>query len=173
MHRRSFITTLAATGLTAGAARAEGRDILQQGDPRPVRLQIGGGFVTVQRLVVADSRRAFGIDWTGGAPVFDENRVDLSGLGGLFRKPFRTRWVEAQPLGEVTLNGETLVARVADSGPYLGAQTTLGAGNLSWDLPGRLAALSIVPQGGRPAGALRMGDDGRLLIALPQAQPAF
>ena len=178
MHRRSFLTALAACATTAGTlaspALAEGLNHRLTGDPRPVRLRIAGVHVTLGALVVQDRHRAFGTHWTGGAPAYEEDRADLSGtpvIGGLFRATFRNRWMAGLPLGTVTLAGTTLVATVDEAARLAGVRAVLGAGMVSWDLPAPLLPVTRVADGA-PVGAVRIGRDGRLLIALPQAQPA-
>ncbi|MFN4098843.1 MAG: hypothetical protein ACK4GT_03610, partial [Pararhodobacter sp.] len=117
--------------------------------------------------------QALGLGWQHGADVFHEQRFDLSGVGGglgsLFRTPFRVRWQRAAPAGTVELvpGDNLLVARVQDAGRFAGAAATLGVGEYSWGLPGRFAPAGAVPQG-RPAGAVRIGEDGRVLVLLPQ-----
>ncbi|HPD93849.1 MAG: hypothetical protein H6900_02185 [Rhodobacter sp.] len=179
MDRRSFLTALAG-GFGAGAAAlagpafADGLDLRLTGDPRAVRMHIRGTYVTLSALVVQDGARAFGTRWAGGAPAFDEDRADLSAtpvIGGLFRPTFRNRWVAALPLGTVTLTGDTLVATLDEAARLAGTRAVLGVGPVSWDLPGPLLPVTRMAEGAS-AGALRLGRDGRLLIALPQAQPA-
>ena len=174
MQRRQFLSTLAMAGLATAPALAQqfgSRGIRNpQGESHPVQINSGGFSVLIQHLVVNGPGGALALDWAHGAPLFYEDRVDLSGAGGLasvFRTPFRVRWTEARPVGHVTLvaGAGLLVAEVETAQP--GARVTLGAGDWSWDLPGRLT-----PGGGGAAGvnagAVRMERDGRLLIHLPQ-----
>lgn len=181
MHRRHFLTSLAAAGTIGSGAHALGRQFgnrLVAGAYYPVRVNQNGDSARIDHVVVTDGSVSLSIDWSSGAPLFPENRFDLSGLDGvvgdLFRTPFRVRWLRAQPLGHVELNAgrNMLIARVADAGRLTGAQATLGAGPHSWDLPGRFAPGSA-PAEGRPAGAARMEADGRLLIDLPQMVAQF
>ncbi len=181
MHRRHFLTTLAAAGTFGSAAHAfddafGGR--LQVGAYYPVRVNQNGDSTRIDHLVVTDGSVSLSLDWSSGAALYPENRFDLSGLqgviGDLFRTPFRVRWRRAQPLGHVELNAgrNMLIARVADAGRLAGSQATLGAGQHSWDLPGRFAP-GTAPAEGRAVGAARLEADGRLLIDLPQMVAQF
>ncbi|MCB1389487.1 MAG: hypothetical protein KDK12_10180 [Rhodobacteraceae bacterium] len=181
MHRRHFLTSLAAAGVaatTATGARAERGDLLLAGNYYPVRLNENGESTRIDHLVVTDGRVSLSIDWTSGAPLYAENRADLSGLGGglgdLFRTPFRVRWRRAHPVGSVDINPgrNMLIARVEDASGLQNAAATIGAGDHSWDLPGRFGGRSR-PAQGRAAGAARIDDDGRLLIHLPQMVAQF
>lgn len=181
MHRRHFLTTLAAASSLASSARAGGdglTDRLQIGSYYPVRVNRDGDSTRIDHLVVTDGRRSLSLDWTSGAPLYPEDRFDLSGVGGgigdLFRTPFRVRWQRAQPVGTVDINPgrNMLIARVEDASRLVGGQATLGAGAHSWDLPGHFAP-GTAPAEGRSAGAARIESDGRLLINLPQMVAQF
>jgi len=176
MQRRSFVTGLAVWGLVSAAgvgAGARPRGLIESGERRPVMVNENGRGTLISRLVVSDGVQALGLGWGHGAEMFYEDRVNLSGAGGVlaqvFRTPFRVRWQRASPAGTVELvpGANLLVARVQDAGRFAGAAATLGAGDYSWDLPGRFAPAAAVPQG-RAAGAIRIGEDGRVLILLPQ-----
>lgn len=175
MHRRHFLTSLAAAGplLAATGARAQDRDRVQFGAYYPVRVIGQGQSTRIDHFVVTDGRVALSIDWRSGAALYDEDRIDLSGIGGgigdLFRTPFRTRWMQAHPAGTVEMDAgrNMLIARVEDASALAGAAATVAAGQYSWDLPGRLAP-GAAPAQGQPAGAVRIEADGRLLVNLPQ-----
>lgn len=175
MHRRHFLTSLALTlpALAATGAQADNREGIHAGAYYPVRVLGQGQSTRIDHFIVTDGRQALSIHWRSGAALYDEDRIDLSGVGGgigaLFRTPFRSRWVQAQPLGTVEIDRgrNRLIARVEEVGPLLGAAATVAAGRYSWDLPGRLAP-GGAPAGGEPAGALRIEEDGRLLVSLPQ-----
>lgn len=176
MHRRHFLTSLALTfpALSATAALGDGPDGIQPGAYYPVRVLGAGQSTRIDHVIVTDGRQALSINWRSGAALYDEDRIDLSGVGGgigaLFRTPFRSRWRQALPLGTVEIDRgrNTLIARVEDAAPLLGAAATVAAGHFSWDLPGRLAPGGAPAAGGEPAGALRIEEDGRLLVSLPQ-----
>ena len=181
MHRRHFLTSLAAAGTIGSAAQAQGLhfdDRLVAGAYYPVRVNQNGDSARIDHVVVTDGSVSLSLDWSSGAPLYLEDRFDLSGLNGvigdLFRTPFRVRWQQAEPMGHVEINPgrNMLIARVADAGRLAGAQATLGAGSHSWDLPGRFAP-GTAPAEGRAAGAARLGVDGRLLIDLPQMVAQF
>lgn len=174
MQRRQFLTSLALSGFVAGSAGAQTFGRLgarpRQGERAPVQINSGGFSVLVQHLVVNGAGGALRLDWAHGAPLYYEDRVNLSGAGALatvFRTPFRVRWAEARPVGHVTLIADAGLLVAEAEGVQPGAQVTLGAGDYAWDLPGRLT-----PGGGGAAGAnaggVRMERDGRLLINLPQ-----
>lgn len=181
MHRRHFLTSLAAASTLAGTARASGDAFgnrLQVGSYYPVRVNRDGDSTRIDHLVITDGAVSLSLDWTNGAPLYPEDRFDLSGteglLGSMFRTPFRARWRRAQPVGHVEINPgrNMLIAHVEDAGRFAGAQATLGAGAHSWDLPGRFAA-GTGPAEGRAAGAARVEADGRLLVELPQMVAQF
>ena len=117
---------------------------------------------------------AVGLRWIHAQPSYNEDRIDLSGtapvVGALFRTPFRVRWARALPFGTLDLVGSHLVGHVPDAGRYAQGAVTIGAGDHSWDLRGQLAPVSATPGRGRRVGAVRLGDDGRLL-ALVDATP--
>lgn len=175
MHRRHFLTTLAAAGPFLAATAAQGQDPerVPFGAYYPVRVLGQGQSTRIDHLTVTDGRQALSLDWRSGAALYDEDRIDLSGIGGgigaLFRTPFRSRWLGAQPLGSVEIDRgrNRLIARVDDASALLGATATVAAGQYSWDLPGRLTPGGEATQG-EPAGAVRIEDTGRLLISLPQ-----
>lgn len=177
MQRRAFtagLGVLLASAGAAGHANADFRDAMQQAALR-IRFD-DGAFQTINGFEVGDGQRSLGLTWSQFLPIFNEVRFDLSGVGGgigeLFRTPFRVRWGRALPIGNVDLVGNTLIGRVADAGRYANAQTTVGAGNYSWDLPARLSPVSGTMGRGRSVGGLRVEDSGRLLVLL-NAAPAF
>lgn len=174
MQRRQFLSTLALAGLAAGAAGAQqfgGPGVrVQQGERHPVQINSGGMSVLIEHVAVTGSGTPLVLDWAHGAALYYENRVNLSGsgIGGVFRTPFRVRWQQARPVGTVTLvAGAGLLIAEAEGVPP-GAAVTLGAGDYAWDLPGRLSPGRGAPVAGANAGAVRMEQDGRLLIDLPQ-----
>ena len=172
MQRRVFLTSFAAALGAGSVAQAFGRDRVMQGATYPVIVNRDGVAARIDHLVITDSQQALSLDWNHGAALYDEDRVDLSrvgGLGSIFRTPFRVRWREGQPAGtvEIVPGRNLLIARVQEVSRFSGLQATLGAGDYSWDLPGRLAQAGV-PGTGAPAGAIRLGRDGRVLIALPQ-----
>lgn len=180
MQRRSVIAGLglwslgAAVGGTAAAqSLSQGGRRVQPGDRTPVMVNQNGRGQLISGLVVTDGAQTLGLGWQHGADLFEERRFDLSGIGGglgsLFRTPFRVRWERAAPAGTVELvpEAQLLVARVTGAGRFAGAGATLAAGDYSWDLPGRFAPAGAVGQG-RAVGAIRIGEDGRVLVALPQ-----
>lgn len=166
MHRRTLICAAALTPL-ALPARAERGDILQPGDSRPVQvLRSDGRLVAIQAVALG----GVGLRWQGAAPVWAEDRFDLSGVSTLFRQPFARRWDAGQLLGVVAHQGAFLTAQV--EGPGLaGRRVVVGAGDVAWDLPGVLA-----PGGGASGGTIlgeaRLGRDGAVLIRLA-ALPAL
>lgn len=180
MKRRAFTAGFGAllTGASlAGSTQAGIGEALTQGDHRPVRLRFGlGGFQTINAIDLGDGSRSVGLRWTAGAPVFDERRFDLSGLGGgiggLFRTPFATRWARAHPIGTVEHLRGRLIVRVEATGSMAGARVTLGAGDFSWDLPATLTPQAAMQGTGAVVGALRVDGDGRLLVAL-SAEPVL
>ncbi|WP_417587943.1 hypothetical protein [Pararhodobacter oceanensis] len=158
----------------ARAARANEGEVFTQGALRALRLRFPDAtFQTMDGFIVTDSSRAVGVSWTQHLPCYHEDRVTLSrsGLGGLFRTPFRVRWQQARVVGNVDLVGSRLVARGSPAAASA-MRVTVGAGDYSWDLPGRLSAASALGAGGRPVGALRQEADGRLLVRV-NATPAF
>ena len=178
MKRRDFVWGAgAALGalMTGGPVLAE-RERDPAGERHLVRLLERGRAWQIDALVVTDGQQALQVEWRGGAPLFLEDRVDLSGLNGalgdVFRPPFRSRWRHAAPIGTVELlPGErVLVARVAEIGRLAGARATLAAGDYSWDLPGILTR-GAVPGAGRAVGAARAERNGALLLLLPQMVP--
>lgn len=168
MHRRALFTTAVVASLLPFAARAEGGDILPSDASRAVVLRLASRRVAVVQAVALGG---FGLRWRGGAPVHAEDRFDLSRLGGLFRQPFARRWESGTPLGTVSLSGDTLVGG-ASGAALAGRRVTLGAGSVSWDLPGLLAPDGAVPGGGERLGEMRMGADGVVLIRLA-AEPVL
>lgn len=166
MHRRTLIFAAAMTPL-ALPALAEKGDIVQPGDNRPVQVRRSDGFlVSVQAVALGGMT----LRWHGGAPVWNEDRLDLSGVSALFRTPFARRWHAGRLLGVVAHQGDALTAQV--EGPDLaGRRVVVGAGGVAWDLPGVLA-----PGGGASGGTIlgeaRLGTDGVVLIQLA-ALPAL
>lgn len=172
MQRRLFLTSFAAALGAGSMAQASGRNRVQSGASYPVIVNRDGMAARIDHLVITDGQRAVSLDWNHGAALYDEDRVDLSrvgGLGSIFRTPFRRRWRDGIPAGTVEIipDRNMLIARVQDASQFAGTQATLGAGDYSWDLPGRFAGAGV-PGTGAPAGAIRLGRDGRVLIALPQ-----
>ena len=166
MHRRTLLCAAALTPL-ALPARAERGDILQPGDSRPVQvLRSDGRLLTVQAVELG----GVGLRWQGTAPVWAEDRFDLSRLSPLFRQPFAARWAGARVLGPVAHRGDLLTAPVA-GGALAGRRVVVAAGGLAWDLPGVLASGGAAEGGGTLIGEARMGADGAVLIHLA-AQPA-
>ena len=175
MDRRAFTAGLTALVASAGTARADAGIATEQGALRALRLRLSnGGFQTVSGFQIGDTRQSFGVQWSQMLPVYNEDRVDLSGagagIGGLFRTPFRVRWARGVPIGTIDLIGSSLVGNVSNAAIYSGARVTVGAQDYSWDLPASLMATSPVQGRGLAIGSLRQGDDGRLLVSL-NAQP--
>ena len=178
MDRRTFITALtgAGVGLGAGALQAQGNLQERIGERNPVRVREGSETALLTQMLVTDGASALVLDWPSGGLLYPEDRVDLSGVpgvGGVFRTPFRTRWVEAQPLASVSMIAQVglLMARVVDLSALSGRGVTLGAEDVSWDLPGALrpGTPPMMPRiAARDVGAMRLGTDGRVLIHLPQ-----
>lgn len=177
MHRRAFAAGFGALLFSGAAARADFGDLLQQGALRALRLRFGTGeFATIDGFALSDAHRAVGTTWTRALPTFNEDRVDLSSaspvVGNLFRTPFRVRWARASEVGALDLIGTRLVGRVPDAGRHARAQVTIGAGDYSWDLASRLASVPAIPGAGRRVGAVRIEDDGHVLVSVV-ARPAF
>jgi len=168
MHRRSLLLSALATSLLPAAARAERGDILPPDASRTVALRLPSGRVVVVQAVALGGH---GLRWRGGAMVHAEDRFDLSALGGLFRQPFARRWDQGMPLGGVSLAGDTLVGTAAGAA-LAGRRVVLGAGSVSWDLPGLLAPMGGMPGGGEALGEMRMGGDGAVLLRLA-AEPVL
>lgn len=171
MQRREFTTRMLAFFAGAalpGAALAEAGDALQAGDHRPVSLIRNGRGVLITSVQLTGGAQA-AMSWRGGAAMFDENRLDLSGLtalNGILRTPFRVRYERALPVGEVRLSGTALLVEVQSSLLMQLGDVTIGAGDYSWDLPGQLAASAGASQSGEVIGTARMEPDGRILIWL-------
>lgn len=171
MQRREFTTrmlALLAGAALPGVASAEASDALQVGDHRPVSLIRNGRGVLITSVQLTGGAQA-GMTWRGGAAMFDENRLDLSGLTalhGILRTPFRVRYARALPVGEVRLNGAALLVDVQASLLMHLGDVTIGAGDYSWDLPGRLGSAAGASQSGEVIGTARMEPDGRILIWL-------
>ncbi|PWE28457.1 hypothetical protein C4N9_10680 [Pararhodobacter marinus] len=184
MDRRTFFTALTGAGLGLGGALGLGAGALQAqsnrqeriGERYPVRVRDGGGAVLLHQMLVTDGTRALVLDWPSGGLLFPEDRVDLSGVpgvGGVFRTPFRRRWVEARPLAPVSMIGQIglLMARLPDLSGLSGRGVTLGVEDVSWDLSGALRPGNppMMPRiAARDVGAMRLGADGRVLVHLPQ-----
>lgn len=172
MHRRRFLAlaALAAPLLPATARALENDGTLHPGMRRPVRLRLASGAVLgVTAVALTDGAQSLGLRWQGWPELFDEHRFDLSQtpVGALFRTPFARRWERALPLGPVTATPDGLAAAAlrGDGARYAGAGVSLGAGEVSWDLPGRLAPLGGRPMAGNtPVGEARLGEDGRVLL---------
>ncbi|WP_323035943.1 hypothetical protein [Pararhodobacter sp.] len=184
MDRRAFTAGFGAVMAGVGIGRvaqadakfAQG-DAMPQGTPQALRVRLANGrFQTLTGFQIASGAQALGLQWTQMIPTFQEDRLDFSAaspvIGSVFRTPFRVRWSRAVPLGQVEMIGGVLVGRVADASPYAGVRVTVGAQDYSWDLPSALRAVSPLRGQGPAIGAIRLGDDGRMLVLL-SAQPAF
>jgi len=178
MDRRGFSLGLGAAflgGAMTSQALAGADSSFVQGSLRALRLRFAdGGFRTLDGYVITDSQHSYGVSWTQHLPTYFEDRVNLSGsgLGGLFRTPFRVRWAQGLNVGSVDLIGSRLVAQANAIAGYGNTGVTVGAGDYSWDLPQGLSAGPPVGGGGRRVGSVRLGDDGRMLVSL-DATPAF
>ena len=163
MQRRAF-SIGAVSAMFAGAAMAEA-PLSSLG--QPVQLWVPGlGPVRVRALYLGSG---LGLDFAGGAHFHPEGRADLSGTGplaGLFRTPFARRWAEAERLGDLHFVDGTLVAAGSVAG-LSGQRVTLGAEAVSWDLPGRVAAMAAVAPSGPVVGALGREAGGRILAHIP------
>lgn len=174
MRRRDFaagLVAMAGAGIAARGARADLSGGRMQGFAAPVQLWVQGfGAVRLDAVVLSGQGGALGVSFRSGAALHDENRADFSGLGPvapLFRTPFRQRWSEAAPLGEVGLSGGRLIGRGVALEGLSGRRVTLGAMGVSWDLPGVLQPVSGQAQPAPTVGQLRLERDGNVLVYIP------
>ena len=163
MKRRAF-SIGALSAICAGPALAEA-PIPSPG--QPVQLWVPGlGPVRVRALYLGSG---LGLEFAGGAFAYPEGRADLSGTGPfavLFRRPFARRWADAEPLGDLHFVDGTLVAAGPVAG-LSGQRVTLGARDISWDLPGRVTPMAALQPSGPVVGALGREAGGRILAHVP------
>lgn len=176
MQRRDFTLGIGAL-VTGGAAPAmAGIDTsFIQGSLSAVRMRFEDGETdTIQQVEITDGSQAVGVRWSQHLPTYNENRVDLSdsAAGSFLRTPFGRRWRDATPIGGIEKVGDRLVLRVTSLAGYAGRHSVIGAGDYSWDVPLPLTDMPIAGGRGRPVGALRIGDDNRLLLQI-RARPVF
>lgn len=161
MKRRSVLSlalgALALPAVAGTGVRFENGDTwgvaVLRTDLRLVRVQavsLGGGL---------------GLRWRGGAPIWNEERFDLSHVSGLFRQPFARRWEVGRTLGVVAATSDALTAELPGAAGLEGRRVVLGVDGVSWDLPGVLAPVGG-PRGGEIMGEARLGADGVVLIQL-------
>lgn len=161
MNRRSMLSLVlgslalpvaAGTGVRFENGDTRGVAVLRT-DLRLVRVQavsLGGGL---------------GLRWRGGAPIWNEDRFDLSHVSGLFRQPFGRRWETGRTLGLVAATSDALTADLPGSAALEGRRVVLGVDGVSWDLPGVLSPVGGA-RGGEIMGEARLGADGVVLIQL-------
>jgi len=163
MKRRAF-SIGAVSAMIAGTAMAEA-PVPALG--QPVQLWVPGlGPVRVSALYLG---AGLGLNFAGGAHLHPEARADLSATGpfaGLFRTPFARRWADAEPLGDLHFVDGVLVAAGAGAG-LSGHRVTLGAQDVSWDLPGRVAPMPGVAAAGPLVGTYAREAGGRILAFVP------
>lgn len=173
MDRRVFMTGIGGAALcfaTPRVARADASGNLQLHAILRVRFD-DDDFQRFDGFQIQSAGGTWGRDWSGEIRVFNEDRADLGTVGGLLRRPFGARWAEARPIGTVYRLGSTLIGD-AGNGGFDGFRATVGAGDVSWDLPRTLQPAQRIQGRGQRAGSMRLGQDDRILISL-NARPAF
>lgn len=169
MDRRRFTASIAAVAAlgAAGTARADYGDRVLAGDARPIRVLRNGQALSVSDLAFATAAGGYGLAAGPTSAVFGEDRVDLGGALGLLRPVFRTRWLQARPVGVAQISGTRLSAALDEGGDLAGMRVTIAAGDYSWDVAGTLRAVGRTAQVvGQDIGAVRLEGAQRVLIRL-------